>query len=69
MDLDADQFFKDMESVMKRHGRQADASDVDTEEASSSDMDFGMLLFFPVLSLLNAANNLRITLFLFTVAA
>lgn len=40
VDLDADQFFKDMESVMKRHGRQADASDVDTEEASSSDMDF-----------------------------
>ncbi|KAF2283886.1 hypothetical protein GH714_016897 [Hevea brasiliensis] len=40
VDLDADRFFKDMESVMNRHGRQDNASDVETEEASSSDMDF-----------------------------
>ncbi|KDP29770.1 hypothetical protein JCGZ_18705 [Jatropha curcas] len=40
VDLDVDRFLKDMESVIKRHSPQDKASDVDTEEASSSDMEF-----------------------------
>lgn len=40
MDLDVDRFIKDMESVMRSPGLE-DGSDVDSEEASSSDMDFG----------------------------
>jgi hypothetical protein len=33
-----------MESVMKRYGPKDGAADVDSEEASSSDMDFGMFI-------------------------
>ncbi|KAJ4825337.1 hypothetical protein Tsubulata_002680 [Turnera subulata] len=40
VDLDADQFLKDMESVMNHHGREDDASNADTDEGSSSDLDF-----------------------------
>lgn len=40
MELDVDRFIKDMESVMRRPGRE-DGSDVDSGEGSSSDMDFG----------------------------
>lgn len=44
MQLDTDQFFKAMESVLNGH---------DEGEESTSDMDFGTLFFFPV------KNNLR----------
>lgn len=39
VELDVDRFIKDMESVMRRPGRE-DGSDVDSGEGSSSDMDF-----------------------------
>ena len=41
MNLDADQFMKDMESVMRRPVTEDMSSDVDIVERSSSDMDFG----------------------------
>lgn len=44
VDLDVEQFLKDMESVMKHHDPEDNASDADTEEALSSDMDFGKLM-------------------------
>ena len=36
-----DRFIKDMESVMRRPVHEDDTADVDSEEGSSSDMDFG----------------------------
>lgn len=41
VDLDVDRFMKDMESVMKDQGCQDIADNDDSEEGSSSDMDFG----------------------------
>ena len=41
MELDVDRFIKDMESVMRRPVHEDDTADVDSEEGSSSDMDFG----------------------------
>lgn len=43
MDFDADQFIKEMESVMKRPG---EASNSNIEEGSSSDLDFGKIFMF-----------------------
>ncbi|KDO60548.1 hypothetical protein CISIN_1g0086091mg, partial [Citrus sinensis] len=40
VDLDVDRFMKDMESVMKDQGCQDIADNDDSEEGSSSDMDF-----------------------------
>ncbi|KAL6227644.1 hypothetical protein ACLB2K_001601 [Fragaria x ananassa] len=40
VDLDADCFFKDVESMMKSHGGEEGRSDDDIEEGSSSDLDF-----------------------------
>ncbi|CAK7352260.1 unnamed protein product [Dovyalis caffra] len=40
VDLDVDRFLKDMESVMKHYSPKDSAGGVDSEEASSSDMDF-----------------------------
>ncbi|XP_065875072.1 protein ecdysoneless homolog [Euphorbia lathyris] len=40
VDIDVDRFLKDMESVMKTRDPQDNTSDGDTEETSSSDMDF-----------------------------
>lgn len=42
VDLDVDRFMKDMESVL-RQGSEDNAIDMDSEEGSSSDMDFGRL--------------------------
>lgn len=41
MDFDAERFMKDIEAVMKVPGSEGAGSDVDIEEGSSSDMDFG----------------------------
>lgn len=41
VDLDVNRFMKDMESVMKDQGCQDIADNDDSEEGSSSDMDFG----------------------------
>lgn len=41
VDFDVDRFMKELESVT-RPGGEDDGSDVDAEEGSSSDMDFGM---------------------------
>lgn len=41
VDLDVDLFLKDLESVLIRPGFKGSGSDVDLEEGSSSDMDFG----------------------------
>lgn len=43
MDLDVDQFFKEMESVMKCPGEAANSN---IEEGSSSDLDFGKISIF-----------------------
>ncbi|XP_034691589.1 protein ecdysoneless homolog [Vitis riparia] len=40
VELDVDRFIKDMESVMRRPVHEDDTADVDSEEGSSSDMDF-----------------------------
>ncbi|XP_042038892.1 protein ecdysoneless homolog [Salvia splendens] len=40
VDLDVDQFMKDMESVMGLRGSDKNDSDIDLEEGSSSDLDF-----------------------------
>ncbi|KAL6225073.1 hypothetical protein ACLB2K_003925 [Fragaria x ananassa] len=40
VDLDADRFFKDVESMMKSHGDEEASSDDDIEEGFSSDLDF-----------------------------
>ena len=40
MELDADRFIKDMESVMRRPVHEDVTADVDSEGGSSSDMDF-----------------------------
>lgn len=40
IDFDVDQFMKDMEMVMGRHGSREDGSDVDPEDGLSSDLDF-----------------------------
>lgn len=45
MDLDVDQFMKDMESILKRPGEVADSN---IEEGSSSDLDFGKIFLFIV---------------------
>ena len=45
VDLDVDCFLNDIESVMKRYGPKDGATAVDSEEGSSSDMDFGMFIF------------------------
>lgn len=52
MNLDVDQFIKDMESIMKHQGGEDDNSDV--EEGSSSDMDFSKIfvLIFTTLEIL-----------------
>ena len=44
VDLDVDCFLNDIESVMKRYGPKDGATAVDSEEVSSSDMDFGMFI-------------------------
>ena len=48
VDIDVDQFIKDMESIMKQHGSKGANSDI--EEGSSSDLDFGkvFVLIFAV---------------------
>jgi hypothetical protein len=43
VDLDVDQFLKEMESVMKCPGEAANSN---IEEGSSSDLDFGKILMF-----------------------
>ncbi|KAI5668838.1 hypothetical protein M9H77_18691 [Catharanthus roseus] len=50
VNLDVDRFIKDMESVMKREGFHNDGSDVELEEGSSSDMDFGNFLDYFIIS-------------------
>ncbi|KAM1116181.1 hypothetical protein TB2_006611 [Malus domestica] len=40
VDFDADRFYKDLESIMKFEGNEDAAIDDDTEEGSSSEMDF-----------------------------
>jgi hypothetical protein len=45
VDLDVDQFLKEMESVMKCPGEAASANS-NIEEGSSSDLDFGKILMF-----------------------
>lgn len=44
MDLNVDQFIKDMESIMKRPG--GEVADRNLEEGSSSDLDFGEIFMF-----------------------
>lgn len=41
VDFDVDRFMKDMESFVRRQGNEDTGSDVDIEEGSSSDMEFG----------------------------
>lgn len=43
VDLNVDRFMKDMESIMKCQENEDSASELDIEESSSSDMDFGKL--------------------------
>lgn len=43
VDFDADQFFKEMESVMNCPGEAANSN---IEEGSSSDLDFGKIFMF-----------------------
>lgn len=43
VDFDADQFMKDMETIMGHHGPERNDNDLDLEEGSSSDLDFGNL--------------------------
>ncbi|KAL5753322.1 hypothetical protein ACOSQ2_023829 [Xanthoceras sorbifolium] len=40
VDLDVDRFMKDMESVMRRQGNEDTSKDVDSDEGSSSDMEY-----------------------------
>ncbi|XP_050367338.1 protein ecdysoneless homolog [Argentina anserina] len=40
VDLDVDRFFKDLESMMKSHGGEEATSDADSNEGSSSDLEF-----------------------------
>lgn len=42
VDFDADQFMRDLESVMKHRGSEENGSDFD-EEGSSSGLDYGNL--------------------------
>lgn len=45
VDFDVDRFMKDMESVINRPGYENNANEVDSEEGSSSDMEFGRYHF------------------------
>ena len=46
MDLDVDRFFKDVESMMKSHDGEEATGDDDSEEGSSSDLDFGKMYIY-----------------------
>ena len=57
MDLDVDQFMKDMESVMGLRGSDKNDSDIDLEEGSSSDLDFGNIFSICFYSILNGCHS------------
>lgn len=41
MNIDVDRFIKEMESVMSHHASMETSTDVENEDESSSDLDFG----------------------------
>ena len=57
-----DRFIKDMESVMRRSVREDAPADAETQEGSSSDMDFGNIwtwIYHEVFYLLNKSLSLE----------